>query len=378
MSDLEERARNLIEKGTIIDTLSHGPILWTDPFIKKTDELLALDQSPFKIVQELIGDFSKTAVSNDDYFEKLKTAWKKSGVDCVSWTVGPIHERPYSLEGVRHNLAFLTYFIDNRSEFFVKVVKADDIKRAKDLGKVGIIYNLQDCGFIGTDIDLLEEFYYLGIRVMQLTYNSKNTIGTGCTARRDKGLTEFGRQVVEKINEMGGIVDISHCGAQTSMDAAVHSSGPIVASHTLADSVFKHDRAKSDDLLRTVADKGGYIGVLTVPGFLTTNMKTTVDDWLDHIDYIINLVGIEHVGIGTDYYGYSVPDNLAKKIDELIGILGFRQEHRATFTDKMQDFENYGKFPNLIKGLISRGYSDTEIRKIAGENFLQVFNKISG
>jgi len=378
MSDLEERARNLIEKGTIIDTLSHGPILWTDPFIKKTDELLALDQSPFKIVQELIGDFSKTAVSNDDYFEKLKTAWKKSGVDCVSWTVGPIHERPYSLEGVRHNLAFLTYFIDNRSEFFVKVVKADDIKRAKDLGKVGIIYNLQDCGFIGTDIDLLEEFYYLGIRVMQLTYNSKNTIGTGCTARRDKGLTEFGRQVVEKINELGGIVDISHCGAQTSMDAAVHSSGPIVASHTLADSVFKHDRAKSDDLLRTVADKGGYIGVLTVPGFLTTNMKTTVDDWLDHIDYIINLVGIEHVGIGTDYYGYSVPDNLAKKIDELIGILGFRQEHRATFTDKMQDFENYGKFPNLIKGLISRGYSDTEIRKIAGENFLQVFNKISG
>jgi membrane dipeptidase len=378
MSDLEERARNLIEKGTIIDTLSHGPILWTDPFIKKTDELLALDQSPFKIVQELIGDFSKTAVSNDDYFEKLKTAWKKSGVDCVSWTVGPIHERPYSLEGVRHNLAFLTYFIDNRSEFFVKVVKADDIKRAKDLGKVGIIYNLQDCGFIGTDIDLLEEFYYLGIRVMQLTYNSKNTIGTGCTARRDKGLTEFGRQVVEKINEMGGIVDISHCGAQTSMDAAVHSSGPIVASHTLADSVFKHDRAKSDDLLRTVADKGGYIGVLTVPGFLTTNMKTTVDDWLDHIDYIINLVGIEHVGIGTDYYGYSVPDNLAKKIDELIGILGFRQEHRATFTDKMQDFENYGKFPNLIKGLISRGYSDTEIRKIAGENFLQVFKKISG
>jgi membrane dipeptidase len=378
MSDLEERARNLIEKGTIIDTLSHGPILWTDPFIKKTDELLALDQSPFKIVQELIGDFSKTAVSNDDYFEKLKTAWKKSGVDCVSWTVGPIHERPYSLEGVRHNLAFLTYFIDNRSEFFVKVVKADDIKRAKDLGKVGIIYNLQDCGFIGTDIDLLEEFYYLGIRVMQLTYNSKNTIGTGCTARRDKGLTEFGRQVVEKINEMGGIVDISHCGAQTSMDAAVHSSGPIVASHTLADSIFKHDRAKSDDLLRTVADKGGYIGVLTVPGFLTTNMKTTIDDWLDHIDYIINLVGIEHVGIGTDYYGYSVPDNLAKKIDELIGILGFRQEHRATFTDKMQDFENYGKFPNLIKGLISRGYSDTEIRKIAGENFLQVFKKISG
>lgn len=378
MSDVEERVRTLIEKSIIIDTLSHGPILWTEPFIKKTDDLLALDLSPFKIVQELIGDFSKTASSDENYYENLKSAWKKSGVDCVSWTVGPIHEKPYSLEGVRHNLAFLTYLLDNRPEFFVKVVKADDIQLAKKAGKVGIIYNLQDLGFIGTDIELLEHFYFMGIRVMQLTYNSKNSIGTGCTARRDRGLTEFGYQVVEKINELKAVVDVSHCGAQTSMDAAVHSLGPIIASHTLAESVFNHDRAKSDKFLQTVAEKGGYIGVLTVPGFLTSNFKTTIENWLDHIDYIINLVGIEHVGIGTDYYGYSVPDNLAKKIDELIGILGFRQEHRATFTDKMQDFESYEKFPNLIKGLISRGYSDMEISKIVGENFLRVFRKICG
>lgn len=378
MSDVEERVRTLIEKSVIIDTLSHGPILWTEPFIKKTDDLLALDLSPFKIVQELIGDFSKTASSDENYYENLKSAWKKSGVDCVSWTVGPIHEKPYSLEGVRHNLAFLTYLLDNRPEFFVKVVKAEDVQQAKKAGKVGIIYNLQDLGFIGTDIELLEHFYFMGVRVMQLTYNSKNSIGTGCTARRDRGLTEFGRQVVEKINELKAVVDVSHCGAQTSMDAAVHSSGPIIASHTLAESIFKHDRGKSDKLLQTVAEKGGYIGVLTVPGFLTSNFKTTIENWLDHIDYIINLVGIEHVGIGTDYYGYSVPDNLAKKIDELIGILGFRQEHRATFTDKMQDFESYEKFPNLIKGLISRGYSDMEISKIAGENFLRVFRKICG
>jgi membrane dipeptidase len=378
MNDIEERIRSITDKSIIIDTLSHGPILWTEPFIKKTDELLALERSPFKIVQELIGDFSRTAASNNDYFEKLKTAWLKSGVDCVSWTVGPIHEKPYSLEGVRHNLAFLTYLIDNRSEFFVKIVKADDIKQLREMGKVGIIYNLQDCGFIGTDIDLLEEFYYLGIRIMQLTYNSKNNIGTGCTARRDRGLTDFGQQVVEKINELRAVVDVSHCGPQTSMDAALHSSGPIIASHTLSDSIFRHDRAKSDDLLRTIADKGGYIGVLTVPGFLTSTTKATINDWLDHIDYIVNIVGIDHVGIGTDYYGYSLPDNLAKKIDELIGVLGFRQEHRATFTDKMQEFESYEKFPNLIKGLISRGYSDTEISKIAGENFLRTFREICG
>jgi membrane dipeptidase len=378
MNDIEERIRSITDKSIIIDTLSHGPILWTEPFIKKTDELLALERSPFKIVQELIGDFSKTAVSDEVYFENLKKAWKQSGVDCVSWTVGPIHEKPYSLEGVQHNLAFLTYLLDNRSELFVKVVKASDIERSKKTGKIGIIYNLQDLGFIGNDINLLEHFYYMGIRIMQLTYNSKNTIGTGCTARRDRGLTEFGRQVVERINELKAVIDVSHCGPQTSMDAAIHSSRPIVASHTLADNVFKHDRAKSDELLQLIADKGGYIGVLTVPGFLTSTTKATVNDWLDHIDYIVNLVGIDHVGIGTDYYGYSLPDNLAKKIDELIGVLGFRQEHRATFTDKMQDFESYEKFPNLIKGLISRGYSNTEIRKIAGENFQRTFRDICG
>jgi membrane dipeptidase len=93
---------------------------------------------------------------------------------------------------------------------------------------------------------------------------------------------------------------------------------------------------------------------------------------------MVNLVGIDHVGIGTDYYGYSVPDNLAKKIDELIGILGFRQEHRATFSDKMLDFDTYEKFPNLIRGLIKRGYSNGEISKIAGDNFLRVFRNICG
>jgi membrane dipeptidase len=378
MINLSERVKNIIKRSIIIDTLSHGPILWTEPFIKKTDELLALDLNPFKIVQELLLDFSKAAVSDDDYFNNLKSAWKDSGVNCVSWTLGPIHEKPYSLEGVRHNLALMTHLLENRGEFFVKILHAEDMRYAKMEKKIGVIYNLQDLGFIGTDLELLEHFYLMGFRIMQLTYNSKNSIGTGCTARRDKGLTEFGLKVIEKINQLRAVIDISHCGPQTSMDAVINSLQPVVASHTLADSVFKHDRAKSDELLQIIAEKGGYVGVLTVPGFLSNKSKTTIEDWLDHIDYIVNLVGIDHVGIGTDYYGYSLPDNLAKKIDELIGILGFRQEHRATFLDKMEDFESYEKFPNLIKGLISRGYGDNDIQKIAGENFLRVFQKIVG
>jgi len=289
-----------------------------------------------------------------------------------------LYSKPYSFEGVFHNFSFMTYILDNRKDFLVKVLKAEDIKKARDEGKKAIILNFQSMEHIGENLDLVELYYMMGIRIMQLTYNSKNPVGTGCTAKRDRGLTEFGLKVVDKINELGAIVDVSHCGIQTSIDAAENSKSPIIASHTFSKKLYEHDRGKNDDLLKAIAEKGGYIGVLAVAGFLTNNPKTTINDWLDHVEYIINLVGIDHVGIGTDFYGFSVPDNLAAKISEFLDILGFRPEHKASFLTKVEGFENYTKFPNLMEGLISRGYSDQEIKKIAGENFLRVFRKIVG
>ncbi len=127
-----------------------------------------------------------------------------------------------------------------------------------------------------------------------------------------------------------------------------------------------------------IVEKGGYIGVLAIAGFLTSNPKTTINDWLDHVDYIVNLVGIDHVGMGTDFYGFSVPDNLAIKIGEFMDRLGFRPEDKASFLTKVEGFESYTKFPNLIDGLITRGYSDQDIKKFLGENFLKLFRKIVG
>ncbi len=378
MKNDEEKLRKIMDNTIVVDTLSHGPILWTDYFVKIADKLLSSETNPFKIVQDLIAEFAIKVVKDNDYFEKLKNAWKNSGVKCVSWTLGPIHEKPYSLEGVKHNLAYLTYMIDNRREFFVKILKGDDFEALKESNKVGIIYNFQDLGFIGTDLSLIEYFYLLGVRVMQLTYNSKNTIGTGCTARKDRGLTEFGLSVIEKLNDLGVLIDVSHCGSQTSMDAIENSKDPVVATHTIAKKINDHDRAKNDDLLLAIAEKKGYVGVLAVPGFITNKAEATINDWLEHIDYLVDLLGIDHVGIGTDYYGYSLPDNVAKKIDEFISVLSFRPEHKASFLAKMQGFENYESFPNLLKGLLSRGYSIDEIKKISGENFMRVFKKVVG
>jgi len=375
---MEDRLKEILNSNIIIDTLSHGPLPWSKDLIAACDEMLARDMNPWEVIPKLVIKFANNVVNVAEYYENYVNEWNQCGVDCVSWTVGPLHSKPYSFEGVFHNFSLMTYILDHRNDFFMKILKAEDIEKAKKNGKKGILLNFQSMQHINTDINLVELYYMQGIRVMQLTYNSKNPVGTGCTARRDRGLTEFGIKVVHKMNELGIVVDVSHCGAQTSMDAVNNSKDPIIASHTFSKRLYEHDRGKTDEFLLAIAEKGGYVGVLAVSGFLTANQTTTIEDWLDHVDYIVNLIGIDHVGIGTDYYGFSVPDNLAIKIGEFMEVLGFRPEHRASFLDKMRGFENYVQFPNLIDGLIERGYSDQEIGKIAGSNFLNLFKRVVG
>jgi membrane dipeptidase len=362
----------------IIDTLSHGPLVWDDALIGLSDEMVASGLNPFRIAQELTIQLARKVVDEPDYFGRYVQAWEECGVRCVSWTLGAIHEQPYSLEAAYHNYAYMTHMLDNRREFFVKVLKAADIERAHAEGKRAIIFNFQNLDHIGSGIDLLEHFYQMGFRIMQLTYNSRNAIGCGCTEEEDGGLTDFGRSAVERLNELGVLVDLSHVGPQTSMDAALHSKAPVACTHTFARNVYDHDRGKTDELLKTVAERGGYIGILAVSGFLTDRDETTLDDMFDHLDYVVELVGLEHVGLGTDFFGYSLPDNLAAKIDELLGILGFRPEHRISFNKKVVGFEEYTRFPNIVSGLEKRGYSDEEIRKLAGQNFLNVFRQVVG
>ncbi len=378
MDDIKDRTRKIIDSSLIIDSLSHGPIVWTDSLVSICNDMVSIDTDPWKIIQDIILLFAKNIVSNDDYFTKYVDAWRKSGVTCISWTLGPIHERPYSFDGILHNYSFLTYLMDNRRDFFIKVLKAEDIKRAYAEKKKGIIFNLQNVEPIGSNLEMLELFYMMGLKIMQLTLNTKNLIGTGCMARRDRGLTEFGADVIQKMNELGIIVDISHCGPKTTMDAVENSNDPIMATHTFSKKVYNHVRGKDDELLKAIAEKGGYIGILTIPDFLTNKPNPSIEDWLDHLDYVVNIAGIDHVGIGTDFYGQSLPDTLASKIDEFLSKLGMGPEHGGSFKIKMKGFEDYIKFPNLIEGLITRGYNDQEIKKIAGENFFLLFKKVVG
>ncbi|MEJ2278689.1 MAG: membrane dipeptidase [Candidatus Lokiarchaeota archaeon] len=359
---MNEKIEHFMKNNLTIDSLSHGPLIWSKDLISKNNELIEKGINPWNIIPQLVLMFAKKVVNDKDYFEDYKIAWNESMVDCVSWTLGPLYSKPYSFEGVFHNFSFMTYMVDNRPEFFVKVLKADDILKASKENKKAIILNFQSMEHIGNNLDYIELYYMQGFRIMQLTYNTKNLVGTGCTAKRDRGLTDFGKQVIKKMNELGILIDISHCGIQTTTDTIQYSKKPVVATHTFSKGLYLHDRGKPDEILKALRDKGGYVGILAVPGFLVDKSETTINDWLDHIDYVINLIGIDYVGIGTDFYGFSVPDNLAEKIGEFMDLLGFRPEHKASFLTKIKNFENYSKFPNLIKGLFSRGYTENEVK----------------
>lgn len=378
MNETEEKLEAILQDSLICDSLSHGPIPWTSSLKSLTDDMIDQGMNPWDIIPKIVIQFAKNIVQDDTYFEEYKRAWAESGVDCVSWTVGPLYSTPYSFDGVFHNMSFMTYIFDNRKEFITKVLSYNDIETAKKENKKAVILNFQSMQHIEENLDLVELYYMQGFRIMQLTYNTRNKVGTGCTARRDRGLSDFGKDVVNEINKLGALVDISHCGLETTRDAIEYSEDPVIASHTFAKELYEHDRGKPDDILKSIADKGGYIGVLTVPGFISNDPEITIEHWLNHIDYIVNLVGLDYVGIGTDFYGFSVPDNLAEKIAEFIDKLGFRPEHKASFLDKMKGFENYRKFTNLLKGLIERGYSEEDIIKISGKNFLRVFKDTVG
>jgi membrane dipeptidase len=265
----------------------------------------------------------------------------------------------------------------DRFPWLIKALGAEDIRRAKREGKQAGYLSSQFLGEIGTHIEILESLRGMGQRMLQLTYNSMNAIGAGCTELTDAGVSHFGVRVIEKMNELGMIVDTGHCGHQTTLDACAISSKPVVASHTSAASVYKVDRAKSDEELRALAGTGGVIGIYAVPFFLAPGGDVTIEAMLDHIDYVANLVGWQHVGIGTDW-PLSASKEALRHFQIGAAETGFREEHNLDCERNLIGFDDYRDFPNITRGLVKRGYDDDRIRGILGGNFLRVFEQVSG
>jgi membrane dipeptidase len=263
--------------------------------------------------------------------------------------------------------------IAHHSDTFLRVDSPDRLAEAKRAGKIGIILGIQNSNHFRTVGDV-NYFYGLGQRVSQLTYNERNLIGSGSTERNDSGLSDYGVSVVERMNQLGMAVDVSHCGDTTTLDACGVSKQPVLITHSNCRALNPHPRCKTDEAIRKIAASGGVMGITGVRMFVSAKEPTTIENLLDHYDHVAKLVGVEHVGIGSDIGldGYdALPEPVRKKLHSSYkASYGFREK------DDIEGVDYPKRTYDLTEGLIRRGYSDANIELILGGNFQRVLSQI--
>lgn len=247
------------------------------------------------------------------------------------------------------------------------VTNADQIEAAKQQGALGFLPTLEHLA-IGSELDRVDTFYGMGVRLAGLTYNRKNFIGDGMNERNDGGLSEFGIEVVDRMNQLGMAVDLSHASVRTAMDAIHFSQAPVTFSHNAAYTLRPTARTRKDEELNACAEKGGLIAITAVPNSLSDDPEQDIDCVLDHYDYMVKLVGVDHVAIGTDT---NVGDHVAFH-RVMLGRDG-PGELPAPYLDGLESPAD-GK--NIIRGLIRRGYSDEDVKKIIGGNAMAFFRRV--
>ncbi|QKR99806.1 dipeptidase [Sphingomonas sp. CL5.1] len=329
-----KRVVELVESSIIIDML--GP--------------LSLDLRPETIATEL------TDAQVADF--------RASGITAFHNSFGVGGRDGYA--NVLRFLAGWSAFVGHNDRLFTLVNDIGDVDRAKRQNKVAVIMGLQDSDHFRTPKDV-ELFYQLGQRCSQLTYNSQNLIGSGCTERVDGGLSDFGVEIVKAMNAVGMLVDTSHCGDRTTLDAIEASPVPIAITHGNCRAINNHPRTKTDEAIKALGAKGGVMGITGVRNFVSATDPTTVANVVDHIDHVRKLIGPEHVGIGTDsdLYGYDkmAPDQYKMLKAGYKGSYGFRDKI------DIDGFSGPLKMYNLTEELMKRGYSDADIRGVLGGNF---------
>jgi membrane dipeptidase len=303
----------------------------------------------------------------------IRQWYQASGLTCGTYGIG-VHDGrdPFclKLEAVNARYADLPWMR--------YVTTAAQIRQAKRDNVVAFYAHWQPVTPTPRDLKAIDVAYAKGLRSFMLTYNLMDNVGVGCTERVDAGLSMFGVDLVRHCNQIGMIVDVSHCGPLTTLDACRHSSKPVNANHTAARGVYAHARGKSDEALLAIADTGGVIGVVAAPPFLTREPSPTIEHMLDHIDYIASRVGWQHVALGTDW-PLQAPDEVLKAtLGAEAKTIGFRQEDRLDLTQRLVGFDDCRDLPNVTRGLVKRGYRDEQLRGILGENALRVFAEVWG
>lgn len=318
------RAADLVQNSNVIDMLSLPTLNWQ--LLERWHE-------------------SPDAFTSAD-FEKLRS----SGINVFHPAVAFEKEDTHDI--TKSWFSKWNRFIDNHPDYFLRIDESGDLAKAQQQNKIGIILGMQDANHVRC-INDVNDFYMLGQRLLQLTYNSINRLGSGCKIAMDKGLTDYGAGVVERANSIGMALDVSHTGERTSLDAISASKKPVLITHSNCKAIAPGvARCKSDEVIRSAARKGGVIGITSVRQFVQGKNPVTVENVLNHFDHAVKLVGVEHAGLGSDFDLDPHP---------AYDVSGLNSPNRVY---------------ELTEGLIRRGYTDDHIRGMLGGNFERVLKEI--
>jgi membrane dipeptidase len=264
----------------------------------------------------------------------------------------------------------------------LKVVTAGDIRRAKAEKKLGVMLGFQNATMIESDVGNLDILHALGTRCIQLTYNSRNLLGDGCTERTQAGLSDFGVAAVERMNELGIVVDLSHCGTGTTRDGIELSRRPPCFTHTMCQAVYsptvRHPRAKTDDELKALAARGGVAGMAALGYFVGPEADTGLDRYLDHVQHAVKVMGIDHVGVCTDFSVRGISSWATRENWYEPRLRNFKPSYNVRWPPWIPELDAPERFRTVAHALDRRGWTAGDIERVLGLNWLRYFGDVLG
>ena len=304
-----------------------------------------------------------------DIFEE----YREGGVTAVSCTAAVWENFRDGMDNIGQ---WLNWF-DTFSDLIMPVHSVDDIRKAKALDRTGIILSWQNTSPLEDRLDYVRIFKALGVGIMQLTYNTQNYAGSGYQESRDSGLSGWGRELIDEMAAVGVVCDLSHVGDRTTADVIAHSRRPVAFTHVLPRGLLDRPRNKPDDLMIGVAETGGVVGLsLFAPGMKNGN-DSTLADYVEAIDYVVDLVGEDHVSIGTDFsQGHPRPGPFLEWCNLDKGRARKLTEFGSKPVKKPKGIRRIRAFPNLTKALLDAGYAQERILKIYGGNWMRVLGEV--
>jgi membrane dipeptidase len=328
---ISDRAAEIVQHTTVIDMLG----------------LLTLDWPRLAAWKDQPASFGKADLAR----------LRASGIGVFHPAVDPNQADAHA--AALRGMAGWNRLIDAHRDTLLRIDGADELARVKSEGRIGLLLGFQNANHFRVPDDV-SIFHGLGQRVSQLTYNERNRIGSGCTDPEAGGLSQFGATIVAAMNRAGMAIDISHCCERTSLDAMEASTRPVLITHSNCRALVHHPRCKSDAVIRAMAATGGVIGISVLPMMVAGRRPATLDGILDHFDHAAGLVGVEHVGLGSDTDVDAI-DPRTRRVRSGYGVRGLRHEVRV--------FE-------IAEGLLRRGYSQADVAGILGGNFQRALTRI--